>query len=135
MEEKTKKIVFKTLKISSYVLLGILVFTLIFALIANIFAGKDKKISFFGLKSYIVLSDSMSATDFSAGDLIVSKSINTDDMTAQERNDYIEEKGYDFTEEQLDNIRRAAVLALEQTEAIVNDAMQQIDEAAKSENK
>ena len=53
------------------------------------------------------------------------------DYVMQQLNDYIEEKGYEFTEEQLDNIRRAAVLALEQTEAIVNDAMQQIDEAAK----
>lgn len=54
------------------------------------------------------------------------------DYVMQQLNDYIEEKGYEFTEEQLDNIRRAAVLALEQTEAIVNDAMQQIDEAAKN---
>ena len=53
------------------------------------------------------------------------------DYVMQQLNDYIKEKGYKFTEEQLDNIRRAAVLALEQTEIIVNDAMQQIDEAAK----
>ena len=92
MEEKTKKVIKKTLKISSYVLLGILIFTVVFALIANIFAGEDKKASFFGLKSYIVLSDSMSATDFSAGDLIVTKVIDTDDMTAQERNAYVESK-------------------------------------------
>ena len=92
MEEKTKKVIKKTLKISSYVLLGILIFTVIFALIANIFAGEDKKLSFFGLKSYIVLSDSMSATDFSAGDLIVTKVIDTDDMTSQERNAYVESK-------------------------------------------
>lgn len=54
------------------------------------------------------------------------------DYVMQQLNDYIDEKGYEFTEEQLDNIRRAAVLALERTEAIINDAMQQIDEAAKS---
>ena len=53
------------------------------------------------------------------------------DYVMQQLNDYIEEKGYKFTEEQLDNIRRSAVLALEQTEAIINDAMTQIDEAAK----
>jgi hypothetical protein len=55
------------------------------------------------------------------------------DYVMQQLNDYIEEKGYKFTEEQLDNIRRAAVLALEQTEAIINDAMQQIDESVKNE--
>jgi signal peptidase len=92
MEEKTKKVIKKTLKISSYVLLGIVIFTVIFALIANIFAGEDKKASFFGLKSYIVLSDSMSATDFSAGDLIVTSVIDTDGMSSQERNAYIESK-------------------------------------------
>ena len=53
------------------------------------------------------------------------------DYVMQQLNDYIKEKGYEFTEEQLDNIRRSAVLALEQTEAIINDAMTQIDEAAK----
>ena len=54
------------------------------------------------------------------------------DYVMQQLNDYIEEKGYEFTEEQLDNIRRAAVLALEQTEAIVNDTIQKIEEVANS---
>lgn len=48
-------------------------------------------------------------------------------------NEYIEEKGYDFSEEQLDNIRRSAVYALEQAEQIVTDAIGQIEEAAKEE--
>ena len=54
------------------------------------------------------------------------------DYVMQQLNNYIEEKGYVFTEEQLDNIRRAAVLALEQTEALINDTIQKIDEAAKT---
>ena len=52
------------------------------------------------------------------------------DYVMQQLNDYIEEKGYKFTEEQINNIRRAAVLALEQTEAIINDTIRKIDDAS-----
>lgn len=48
----------------------------------------------------------------------------------QQLHNYINEKGYKFTEEQLDNIRRAAVLLLEQTEQIVVDVVDQIKDAA-----
>lgn len=51
----------------------------------------------------------------------------------QQLYDYIEEKGYEFTEDQLDNIRRAAVFALEQTEQILIDTMDQIEDAAQPE--
>lgn len=47
---------------------------------------------------------------------------------------YIVEKGYKFTPEQLDNIRRAAVVALEQTEQIVSDVIEKVEETA-TENK
>jgi len=47
---------------------------------------------------------------------------------------YIVEKGYKFTPEQLDNIRRAAVVALEQTEQIVADVIEKVEETA-AENK
>ena len=50
----------------------------------------------------------------------------------QELKSYITEKGYKFTEEQLDNIRRSAVFAFEQTEQILIDTMGQIEEAAKT---
>lgn len=39
-----------------------------------------------------------------------------------ELNNYIANKGYQFTDEQLQNIRRAAVLTLENTEALINQA-------------
>ena len=74
-----------------------------------------------------ILVDSAQRLD-NTGKLI---DITKKDYVMQQLNNYIEEKGYKFTEEQLDNIRRAAVLALEQTEAIINDTMKQIDEAAK----
>jgi len=49
---------------------GIMIFTIISSTVLN---RNDKSI--FGYKAFIVLSDSMSATDFSAGDVVVSKSI------------------------------------------------------------
>ena len=60
------------------------VFTTIIAILAilmavftvvsvNTFDRKDRSI--FGYKAFIVLSDSMSATDFSAGDLVISKEV------------------------------------------------------------
>ena len=39
-----------------------------------------------------------------------------------ELNNYIDNKGYQVTDEQLQNIRRAAVLTLENTEALINQA-------------
>lgn len=39
-----------------------------------------------------------------------------------ELNNYIANKGYQFTDEQLQNIRRAAVLTLENTESLINQA-------------
>lgn len=39
-----------------------------------------------------------------------------------ELNNYITNKGYQFTDEQLQNIRRAAVLTLENTEALINQS-------------
>ena len=84
MEEKTKKTLKKTLKISSYVFLGIAIFMIAFALLSNFFMGEDKK-GLFGIRSYIVLSDSMSATDFSAGDLIVTKEIDSSNNSLVEK--------------------------------------------------
>jgi hypothetical protein len=39
---------------------------------------------------------------------------------------YIEQSGYQFTEDQLDDIRRSAVYMLEQTEIIIKDAANDI---------
>lgn len=55
-----------------------------------------------------------------------------------ELNNYITNKGYQFTDEQLQNIRRAAVLTLENTEALINqvktDLKGDINEKVTSDN-
>ena len=56
---------------------GMMIFTIISV---NTFDRADR--SLFGYKAFIVLSDSMSATDFSAGDLVLVKEV--DPATLQE---------------------------------------------------
>ncbi len=57
------------------------VFMMVFTIVSvNTFDRNDRDI--FGYRCYIVLSDSMSATDFSAGDLVIVKKV--DPTTLQE---------------------------------------------------
>lgn len=64
--------VIKTVLVCLIVLLavGMMIFTVVSV---NTFDRSDR--SLFGLKAFIVLSDSMSKTDFSAGDLVLVKSV------------------------------------------------------------
>ena len=55
-----------------WLVVAVAVFMMVFTIISvNTFNRNDRDI--FGLRFYIVLSDSMSATDFDAGDLVVVK--------------------------------------------------------------
>ncbi len=64
-----------------WLVVAVAVFMMIFTIISvNTFDRNDRKI--FGLRCYIVLSDSMSATDFDAGDLVLIKEV--DPTTLQE---------------------------------------------------
>lgn len=57
-----------------WLVVALAVFMMIFTIISvNTFDRNDREI--FGYRCYIVLSDSMSATDFSAGDLVLVKSV------------------------------------------------------------
>ncbi len=71
MNKKTWEIVKKVLV---WLVVAVAVFMMIFTVIAvNTFDRNDRSI--FGYKAYIVMSDSMSATDFDAGDLIFVKNV------------------------------------------------------------
>lgn len=60
--------------IAEWVLIGIAVLLVIFTIISVTFFDKNDR-SLFGLKMYVCMSDSMSATDFSAGDLVLVKNV------------------------------------------------------------
>ena len=75
----------KVWKIASTVLVWLVVIVAVFMMIftivsVNTFDRNDR--SLFGMRCYIVLSDSMSATDFDAGDLVLVKEV--DPTTLQE---------------------------------------------------
>ena len=76
--KKAWKIVSKVLV---WLLVVVAVFMMVFTIVSvNTFNRNDRSI--FGMRAYIVLSDSMSATDFDAGDLVLVKKV--DPTTLQE---------------------------------------------------
>lgn len=74
---KKKLSLFKSVLIGLMVLMsvGILIFTIISLSTVN---HIDRNL--FGYKSFVVLSNSMSATDFSAGDLVITKQVDPADL-------------------------------------------------------
>ena len=59
-----------------WLLVAVTVFVMVFTLISvNTFDRNDR--NFFGLKFFVVQTDSMSATDFNVGDIVISKSVDT----------------------------------------------------------
>lgn len=72
--EKSKKVVSVIKSVAVWAVVAVAAFMMIFTVVSvNIFDRNDR--SLFGYKAFIVLTDSMSATDFSAGDLIFSKKV------------------------------------------------------------
>ena len=69
------KKVFKIISnIITFALMGVALFAVIFTVFTQRAVNNTER-SLFGCKFFVVLSDSMSATDFSAGDMIVSKDV------------------------------------------------------------
>ena len=68
-------------KVLVWLLVAVAVFMMVFTIVSvNTFNRNDRSI--FGMRTYIVLFDSMSATDFNAGDLVLVKKV--DPTTLQE---------------------------------------------------
>ena len=72
-------------KVLSYVLVAVALFAVVFTIISVTTVNNSKR-SLLGYKFFVVLSDSMSATDFSAGDMIVVKEV---DVNTLEKDDII----------------------------------------------
>lgn len=81
----SKKVINIVKTVLVWIVVAIAVFMMVFTLLSSAFLDKNDR-SLFGLKFYIVLSDSMAATDFSAGDMVISKSV---DITTLEEGDII----------------------------------------------
>ena len=74
-----KKILNIGKKVMTSLIVIVALFAMIFAIISVSTIDSDKR-SIFGYKFFVVLSDSMSATDFSAGDMIVVKEVDVNSL-------------------------------------------------------
>lgn len=82
---------------------GMMIFTVISV---NTFNRNDRSI--FGLKAYIVLSDSMKATDFAAGDLVLIKEVDPSTLQAGDIISYQSVNAENYGETVTHKIRRLA---------------------------
>lgn len=102
--DKTKTL--NTIKnVLTWVVVGIAVLMMIFTVFSAIAFGKnDRKI--FGCKLMIVLSDSMKATDFAAGDLIFIKEVNPAELKEGDIISYTSTNTYNFGDTVTHKIRK-----------------------------
>ncbi len=70
--QTVKKALKKALNIISWILVVLAVFMIIFTVMSSIMLEKEER-NLFGVRAYAVLSDSMSKTDFDAGDIVFVK--------------------------------------------------------------
>lgn len=100
-----KKAVNTVLSILSTVMMVVAVCMMVFTIISvNSFNRQDRNIM--GYQAYIVLSDSMKATDFDAGDLVVTKQVNPNELMEGDIIAYISENPDNYGEVVTHKIRR-----------------------------
>ncbi len=96
MNTKTKKVLNITLKVLSWILVAFTVFMMVFTIVTVTTVDKDDR-SIFGIKFYIVLSDSMSKSEnnkdmdvhFNAGDIVLIKDLSFEEKCKLEPGDII----------------------------------------------
>ena len=86
------------------VAVGMMVFTIVSV---NTFDRNDRAV--FGHKMYIVLSDSMSATDFSAGDLVVVKEVDPSTLRANDIVAFVSQSSESYGQTMTHKIRARTV--------------------------
>lgn len=78
--EKVKKILNIVSTVATFLLMGVALFAVLITVFTTRTVDKTER-SLFGRKFFVVLSDSMSATDFSAGDMIVVKEVDVNTLS------------------------------------------------------
>lgn len=71
---KLKQILKQTANIVSWILVVLAVFMIIFTIMSSLMLEKEDR-NLFGVRAYAVLSDSMAATSFDAGDIVFVKAV------------------------------------------------------------
>lgn len=91
-----------------YLILAVSVFMMLFTMISvNTFNRNDRQL--FGYRAYIVLSDSMSATDFNAGDVVLVKSVDPTTLREGDIISYTSENVENYGETVTHKIRRQTI--------------------------
>lgn len=103
-KEKIMKILNTAKLVAMWIVVAIAVFMMIFTLISNRFNRTDK--SLFGFKFFIVQTDSMSATDFDAGDMIISKAIDVRELKEGDIITFVSQSSHNYGETVTHKIRR-----------------------------
>lgn len=92
-----KKVLNAIMSVLSTLMMILAVCVMVFTIISvNTFNRQDR--SLMGYKAFIVLSDSMSATDFDAGDLVLTKDVNPAELQAGDIIAYISENPDNYGE-------------------------------------
>ena len=92
-----KKVVNAIINVLSTLMMIVAVCVMVFTIISvNTFNRQDR--SLMGYKAFIVLSDSMSATDFDAGDLVLTKDVNPAELQEGDIIAYISENPDNYGE-------------------------------------
>ena len=92
-----KKLFNAVMSVLSTLMMILAVCVMVFTIISvNTFNRQDR--SMMGYKAFIVLSDSMAATDFDAGDLVLTKDVNPDTLQAGDIIAYISENPDNYGE-------------------------------------
>ena len=92
-----KKVVNAIINVLSTLMMIVAVCVMVFTIISvNTFNRQDR--SLMGYKAFIVLSDSMSATDFDAGDLVLTKDVNLAELQEGDIIAYISENPDNYGE-------------------------------------
>ena len=104
-ESKREKVLNLVKNIVTWVVVAVAVFMMIFTVISATTLNRNDR-SLFGLKMYKVLSDSMKATDFAAGDLVFVKEVDPATLKEGDIVSYISQNTENFGETVTHKIRR-----------------------------
>lgn len=92
-----KKLLNAVMSVLSTLMMILAVCVMVFTIVSvNTFNRQDRSLR--GYKAFIVLSDSMAATDFDAGDLVLTKDVNPDTLQAGDIIAYISENPDNYGE-------------------------------------
>ncbi|MCR5150356.1 MAG: signal peptidase I, partial [Clostridiales bacterium] len=103
-----KKASEKIVGVISWIFTVISILIMIFTILSSTVLNRNDK-NLFGYKAFVVMSDSMSATDFNAGDIVIAKSVDPTTLSAGDIITFQSENEESYGETVTHKIRRLTV--------------------------